>query len=150
MQVKTQGRLAFDGPATAEAIEDLLFHDYYSRTPRLRLSGGDDDPAPAATGTEIILDHNDVASTIECALEHPSVNMRQAVLGPIWRHPETFRAIFRFGLEAPDAFPDIRKIVAEELALRRPGNIEPAPATERRPTLLPQVPLPAHVRRGRE
>jgi len=136
MQVKTGDRLCVDSPANAEPADDLLFHDYYSRTPRLRL---------VADETEVMLDAVDVGRILECALRHPSLNMRQAALTPIWNHPESFRAIFRFGLEAPEAFPDIREIVAEELA-RHPAAAGPAakPAAE---ALLPRMPLPAHLQR---
>jgi len=65
-------------------------------------------------------------------------------LGP----PDSFRQIFRFGLEAPPGLPEIRKIVAEELDKRSAMPESPAsnrvqPAVE---TLLPRMPLPAHLR----
>lgn len=141
MQVKTGGHITFDARARADAIDDLLFHDYYSRTARLRL-GGDSE---AAGASEVVLEDNDVVRLVECAIRHPSLNMRHAVLTAIWNHPESFRDIFRFGLEAAAAFPEIRQIVAEELARQMPAS--PAadpdkPAT----TLLPRMPLPAHLR----
>ena len=40
MQVKLGDRICLDVRARAEAIEDLLFHDYYRRPPRIRLSDG--------------------------------------------------------------------------------------------------------------
>lgn len=145
MQVKTGGRLCLDARAAAEAIDDLLFHDYYSRTARLRLTS----EAQADDDAEIVLEEGDVARLVECALTHPSLNMQQAVLTAIWRHPDSFRAVFGFGLRAPEAFPEIRRIVAEELAKM------PAPATgpgvSGGKTLLPKLPLPPHLRRrGRE
>jgi hypothetical protein len=145
MRVKTGDRICFEGSAVAEATEDLLFHDYYSQTPRIRLTG-EAEPEPV---TEIMLDHNDVARLVACAIRHPSLNMRQSVLTAIWNHPDSFRGIFRFGLSAPEAYSEVRKVVAEELG-RRPAGEEGAaqPAGE---TLLPKLPLPAHLRgRGKE
>jgi hypothetical protein len=101
--------------------------------------------------TEVILDGNDVARLVECALRHPTPNMRYAVLAAIWSHPDSFRQIFQFGLDAPPGFPEIRKIVAEELekfsaAPGFPASDRADPAAE---PLLPRMPLPAHLR-GRE
>ena len=142
MQVKTGGHLCLDARATAEAIDDLLFHDYYSRTPRLRLTG-ETEPDGA---TEIVLEDSDVAKLVDCALRHPSLNMRYAVLTAIWNDPDAFRDIFRFGLRAPEAFPEIRQIVVDELARHLPAA--PAAAGENKPAtpLLPRMPLPAHLR----
>jgi hypothetical protein len=145
MQVKTGERLGAEAPAAAEAIEDLLFRDYYSQTPRIRLSAA----AGLEPATEIMLDHNDVARLVECAISHPSLNMRQSVSTAIWNHPDAFREIFRFGLIAPEAYSEIRKAVAEELGKRpvaQKGAAQPAGKT-----LLPKLPLPAHLRgRGGE
>ena len=140
MQVKTDGRVCIDGPAAAEAIEDLLFHDYYSQTPRIRLTAaGSSEPA-----TDIVLDHNDMVRLVECAIRHPSLNMRQSVLTAIWNDASTFGEIFRFGLGAPEAYSEIRKVVAEELGKRAVADTD-RPADQ---TLLPKLPLPAHLRRG--
>ena len=145
MQIMKDGRTCLDARAKAEAIEDLLFHDYYSRTPRIRLTG---EAAPDAP-VEVVLEDSDVASLVECAVRHPSLNMRQAVLTSIWNHPDSFREILRFGLQAPEAFAEIRRIVAEEL-----GRGEASAATPAMPagkTLLPKLPLPPHLRhRGKE
>ena len=62
-----------------------------------------------------MLDGNDVAKLVECAIRHSPPNMRYAVLTAIWNHPDSFQQIFQFGLEAPLAFSEIREIVAEEL-----------------------------------
>jgi hypothetical protein len=67
MQVKTGEHLGAEAPAVAEAIEDLLFRDYYSQTPRIRLSA----EAGLEPATEIMLDHNDVARLVACAVRHP-------------------------------------------------------------------------------
>jgi hypothetical protein len=145
MQVKTSDRICLDARAAAEAVEDLLYRDYYTRTPRIRLTG---DEAPE-TAAEVLLDGSDVGTLVACAIRHPSLNMRQAVLTAIWNHPASFREILRFGLEAPETFSEIRKIVADELgkgplAVAKP--VEPAGKT-----LLPKLPLPAHLRdRGKE
>lgn len=145
MQVKTDGRLCLDAAAAAEAIDDLLFHDYYTRTPRLRLTG---EAAPEGS-TEVLLDGNDVARLVACAIRHPSLNMRHAVLTAIWNHPDSFREIFRFGLRAAEAFGEIRKIVADELG--KGAAVAAAPVQQADKTLLPKLPLPAHLRsRGRE
>jgi hypothetical protein len=140
MQVKTGDRISLDAPAAAEATEDLLFRDYYTQTPRVRLT------VEAAT-EEVMLDHTDVARVVTCAIHHPSLNMRQAVLTAIWNDPDAFRDIFRFGLQAPEAYAEIRKIVAEELG-KRPAA-EAAAVNESGKTLLPKLPLPAHLR-GRD
>jgi hypothetical protein len=145
MQVKTGDRICLDARAAAEAIEDLLYRDYYTRTPRIRLTGVD---APE-TAAEILLDGSDVATLVACAVRHPSLNMRQAVLTAIWNHPESFRDILRFGLDAPDAFSDIRKIVVEELDKSPLAAAKPVEGSGN--TLLPKLPLPAHLRdRGRK
>ena len=143
MQVKTGDRICLEAPAVAEAIEDLLFHDYYTRTPRLRLTG----EATPEGSTDVLLDGNDVARLVACAIRHPSLNMRHAVLTAIWNHPESFREIFRFGLRATEPFAEIRKIVADELG----KGAAVAPVQQAGETLLPKLPLPAHLRdRGRE
>ena len=145
MQVKADGRLCLDDAAVAEPTDDLVFRDYYTRTPRIRLTA-EPGPEPA---TEIMLDHNDVMRLVECAIRHPSLNMRHSVLTAIWNHAGSFREIFRFGLAAPEAYSEIRKVVAEELG-RRPAA-EAAPSNEGGQTLLPKLPLPAHLRgRGSE
>ena len=149
MRVKTADGLRLDAPAKAEAIDDLLFHDYYSRTPQLRLTDEASGPPPQPeAATDVILDGNDVARLVECALRHPSLNMRHAVLTAIWNDADAFRQIFRFGLQAPDAFPEIRKIVAEELdkCAATPGAVAADPAKPTGKTLLPRLPLPAHLR----
>jgi hypothetical protein len=141
MRVKTGDRFCFDGRAKVETADDLLFHDYYTRTPQIRLT----DDAVSNAATEVLLDGSDVARLVECAVRHPSLNMRHAVLTSIWNHPDSFREILRFGLQAPEAFSEIRKIVDEELGKGLPADRQPDdPAGS---TLLPKLPLPAHLRR---
>jgi hypothetical protein len=95
-----------------------------------------------------MLDGKDVAKLIECAVRHPAFNMRSAVLAAIWNHPDSFRQIFRFGLEASPAFSEIREIVAEELdkcgaaSARASNAVKPANGK----ALLPRMPLPPHLR----
>lgn len=140
MQVKSGDRLCLDAPARVEPADDLLFHDYYTRTPRIRLVGDATDQS-----TEVMLDAADVASVVAGALRHPGLNMRQAALAAIWNHPESVREIFRFGLDAPVAFGEVRRVVAEELA-RQPeaAGLAATPPSE---ALLPRMPLPAHLQR---
>jgi hypothetical protein len=146
MQVKTGEHLCPEAAAVAEPIEDLLYHDYYTRTPRIRLRA---ENASGGEAVEVLLDGGDVAGLVACAIRHPSLNMRHAVLTAMWNHPESFREILRFGLQAPEAFADIRKVVAEELG--KPTAADAAPTEPRRKALLPKLPLPPHLRdRGKE
>ena len=137
MLVKQGGRILLDAPANPEPGDDTIWRDYYSVLPSIRLT------VDAVDAPEVVLDSNEILGLLECALRHASVNMRQSVLGAIRNHPESFRQLFEFGLNAPEAFGDIRKIVAEGLA-KRPSA--PAPAAETGKTLLPPMPLPPHLR----
>src|SRR5437868_6337623 len=135
--------------AKAEPADDVLTRDYYTLRPQIRLTGDPTGaPAQPETPTEVTLDGNDVATLVECALRHPTPNMRYAVLTAIWNHPDSFRQIFQFGLNAPPGFPDIRKIVAEELdkAAAASDSVASNPAKPAGETLLPRMPLPAHLR----
>jgi hypothetical protein len=149
MLVKQGDRTYLDAPATAEAAADVIWRDYYTRLPQIRLTGSSTDrPMQSETPIEITLDGNDVARLVECAVAHPTPNMRYGVLAAIWNHAESFRQIFRFGLDVPDGFPEIRKIVADELDKRSHASEFPAsnrvePGVE---PLLPRMPLPAHLR----
>jgi hypothetical protein len=100
------------------------------------------------TTAEVMLDGNDVTNLVECAIRHPASNMRYAVLAAIWNHPDSFGRIFQFGLKAPPGFPEIRKIVADELD-KRSATLEPPASNPVKPAvgaLLPRMPLPAHLR----
>ncbi len=149
MRVRVDDRSYPDAPATVEPGDDLLTRDYYALLPQIRLTGNSTgrliQPEPR---TEVTLDSNDVANLVECAIRHPAPNMRSAVLGAIRNHPETFREIFRFGLTAPAGFPEIQKIVAEELD--KPAATSEALASQPvKPSgdpLLPRMPLPPHLR----
>jgi len=152
MQVTRRDRVLLHAQAKAEPADNAITRDYYASLPQIRLTGVPDaNPAHPATGAEIILDGNDVARLVECALRHPQPNMRYGVLAAIWNHPDSFRQIFAFGLRAPEEFSEIRKIVAEELGkahAAQDAGSEP-PGSEAKP-LLPRMPLPAHLRgRGR-
>src|SRR6202011_4886870 len=104
--------------------------DYYTQLPQIRLTGNSTGQRmEPETTAEVMLDGNDVANLVECAIRHPASNMRYAVLAAIWSHPDSFRQIFRFGLEAPPGLPEIRKIVAEELD--KCASIPESPASNR-------------------
>jgi hypothetical protein len=133
MLVRTGEHTLLAAPAKAEAAPDVVWRDYYTRLPQIRLT------AAAPSPTEITLDGNDVGALVQCAIQHPNPDMRYAVLAAIWNHPDSFREIFRFGLDAAPAFPEIRRIVAEELEKRLPK-----PAADK--TLLPRMPRPAHLK----
>ena len=149
MLVRTGDRTYPEVPAKAEPADDVLTSDYYTQLPQIRLSGNSTGrPIQPETPTEVMLDGNDVAKLVECAIRHPTANMRYAVLAAIWNHPDSFRQIFQFGLKAPPGYPEIRKIVAEELdkcsaTPESPAATRAKPAVE---TLLPRMPLPAHLR----
>ena len=140
MFVKQGDRILLDAAAKPEPGDDAIWRDYYSVLPSIRLT------VDAADSIEVVLDSNDILGLVECALRHSNVNMRQSVLGAIRNHPESFRQLFEFGLDAPEAFGEIRKIVAEALAKRA---VTAAPTQETAKTLLPPMPLPPHLRRGR-
>ena len=153
MLVRAGDRIYPEAPAKAEAAANVVTPDYYTQLPQIRLTGdAASRPLQPESSTNVMLDGNDVAKLVECALRHPSPNMRYGVLAAIWNHPESFRQIFRFGLDAPLGFPEIRKIVAEELdksslkpESRASNSLKPAGEA-----LLPRMPLPAHLRdRGR-
>ena len=148
MLVKKGDRTYLEARAKAEPADDVVTSDYYTQRPQIRLTGDSTGrPMPPDTPTEVTLDGNDVARLVECAIRHPTPNMRYAVLAAIWNHPDSFRQIFQFGLTAPPGLPEIRKIVAEELdkcsaALGSPASNPVKPGE----TLLPRMPLPAHLR----
>jgi hypothetical protein len=148
MQVKTRDRVLLHAQAKAEPAEDVITRDYYAQLPQIRVTaaaGGN--PMQPETAAEIILDGNDVARLVECALRHPQPNMRYGVLAAIWNHPDSFRQIFTFGLNAPEGFPEIRKIVAEELAkaARAREDLEAEKSNPGAKPLLPRMPPPAHL-----
>jgi len=148
MKVRQGDRSILEVRAKAEPAEDVMTEDFYTRLPQIRLTANPTSRQRSpATPTDVTLDDTDVAKLVECAIRHPNVNMRYIVLAAIWNDADAFRQIFRFGLDAPEGFPEIRKIVAEELdkrvaALRSTG---PDPVKSGEP-LLPQMPLPAHLR----
>ena len=137
-----------DAQAEAEPADSVVTRDYYTQLPQIRLTASSTDRSMHPETPTVTLDGNDVAKLVECAIRHPAPNMRYAVLAAIWSHPDSFRQIFRFGLEAPPGLPEIRKIVAEELD--KCASIPESLASNRaRPaggTLLPRMPLPAHLR----
>src|SRR4051794_25502594 len=68
--------------AKAEPADDVLTRDYYTLRPQIRLTG---DPADRAiqpeAPTEVMLDGNDVARLVECAIRHPP----RICATPCWR-----------------------------------------------------------------
>jgi len=133
MLVRTGEHTLLAAPAKAEAAPDVVWRDYYTRLPQIRLFGD------APSSTEITLDGSDVGTLVGCAIRHPSPDMRLAVLAAIWNHPDSFGQLFRFGLDAAPGFTEIRRIVAEELEKRLPK-----PAGNN--SLLPRMPRPAHLK----
>ena len=153
MQAKTHDRVLLNAQAKAEPADNVITRDYYASLPQIRLTGiPSANPVQPNDAVEIVLDGNDVARLVECALRHPQPNMRYGVLAAIWNHAESFRQIFAFGLKAPESFSEIRKIVEEELgksaAAPEGAAAEPAsePGNPATAPLLPRMPLPAHLR----
>ena len=143
MLVRRGEHTDLEARAKAEPADDVLTRDYYTLRPQIRLTADPTDgPVAPRIATEVTLDGNDVARLVDCALRHPSPNMRSAVLTAIWNHPDSFRQIFRFGLNAPPDFAEIHKIVAEELDKAAPAS----DSTASKRALLPRMPLPAHLK----
>jgi hypothetical protein len=149
MLVRQGDRTILDVRAKAEPADSVMTPDYYTQLPQIRLGANPTSrQAVPEIPTDVTLDDTDTAKLVECALRHPVANMRQAVLAAIWNHPDSFRQILRFGLAAPAGFPEIRKIVAEELDKSAPKGEFPM-SNQVRPAgepLLPLMPLPAHLR----
>jgi hypothetical protein len=148
MLVRQGGRSIVEVRVKAEPPDDVMTADYYTQLPQIRLTANPTSrQMPPETATDVTLDDTDVAKLVECALRHPNSNMRYVVLAAIWNHADSFRQIFRFGLDAPDGFPEIRKIVAEELdkfrSTAKSAGGDPVKSIEQ---LLPRMPLPAHLR----
>jgi hypothetical protein len=149
MLVTQGGRTILEVRAKAVPADDVVTADYYTQLPQIRLIAN---PTSRETHPEIpmdvTLDDTDVAKLVECAVRHPNPNMSNSVLAAIWNHPDSFRQIFEFGLNAPDAFPEIRKIVAAALD-KRPATPEAGAGNRGKPvaeSLLPRMPVPAHLR----
>jgi hypothetical protein len=147
MQVKTRDHVLLNARAKAEPAESVMTRDYYAQLPQLRLVADIiANPAQPGTAAEIILDGIDVGRLVECALRHPSPNMRYGVLAAIWNHADSFRQIFAFGLKAPEEFSEIRKIVAEELGKCAAAAEGAEPTGPGAKPLLPRMPPPAHLK----
>lgn len=143
MLVRQGDRAIIEVRAKAEPAANVVTEDYYTQLSQIRLTANPTSrQKQPETPTEVMLDDIDVAKLVECAIRHPNPNMRSVVLAAIWNHADSFRQIFRFGLDAPDGFPEIRKIVAEELEKSRST---PKTGKSAEP-LLPRMPLPAHLR----
>jgi hypothetical protein len=142
MLVRTGDRACPEARAKAEPADNVVTSDYNTQLPQIRLTGDSTGrPMQPETPTEVTLDGNDVANLVECAVRHPSPNMRYAVLAAIWNHPDSFRQIFRFGLEAPLGFPE--ELDKCSTTPDSPVSNRVKPAVE---TLLPRMHLPAHLR----
>ena len=57
MLVRRGEHTDLEAPATAKPTDDVVWRDYYTRLPQIRLTG---DSAPSEPATEITLDGNDV------------------------------------------------------------------------------------------
>src|SRR6267142_1138659 len=116
MLVRQGDRTLLEARAKAEPAADVMTRDFYTQRSQIRLTR---DPTDRSTQpephTEVTLDGTDVVKLVECAIRHPTPNMRYGVLAALWSYHDSFRQIFRFGLEAPPGLPEIRRIVAEEL-----------------------------------
>ena len=149
MQVTQGGRTILEVRAKAEPGRDVITADYYTQLPQIRLTANPTSrQALPDMPAEVMLDDTDVAKLVECAVRHPNPNMRHSALAAIWNHPDSFRQILQFGLDAPEAFPEIRRIVAEAFD-RAPAAPEAVAANRGKPgaePLLPRMPLPAHLR----
>jgi hypothetical protein len=144
MLVRKGDSVLAEARAKAEPADSVITGDYYAQMSRIRLSvDASGRYEHADRSTEVILDDTDVGRLVECAVKHPSSNMRLVVLAAIWNDPDMFREIFQFGLNAPEAFLEIRKIVAEELDKCSAAASVDKPAGA---ALLPQMPVPAHLR----
>jgi D-alanyl-D-alanine carboxypeptidase len=145
MLVKDGGRVTLDVDAQAEPADALVYRDYYTISAQIRLTAiPDDGMTGKASTTEVVLTDSDVARLVDCALRHPERNMRQAVTTAVWRDAETFREIFRLGLNPPPGFDAVAKIAAEELAK---AGLAAAPTGKAGGgTLLPRMPVPEHLR----
>jgi hypothetical protein len=145
MRIRSADRTLVDARAIAEAAADVVTDDYYAQLAQIRLTRDPSDHRGRSSGPmDVVLDGTDVARLVECAVRHPNFNMQNAVAAAIWNHPEMFRQIFEFGLNAPEAFLEIREVVANALAKHRPASETRAAGREK--ALLPRMPLPAHLR----
>jgi hypothetical protein len=102
MLVRRGDHTDLEARAKAEPVDSVVTSDYYTQLPQIRLSANPTsrETLPAIP-IEVTLDDTDVAKLVECAIRHPVLNMRQAVLAAIWNHSDSFRQIFQFGLQAP-------------------------------------------------
>ena len=96
MQAKIPDRVLLNAQARAEPADNAITRDYYASLPQIRLTGAPSaNPATPGAAVEIILDGNDVARLVECALRHPQPNMRYGVLAAIWNHAGVVSPDFR-------------------------------------------------------
>src|SRR6266446_180977 len=151
MLVRQGERSIAEVRAKAEPADDVMTADYYTQLPQIRLTANPTSRQKRPeTATDVTLDDTDVGKLVECAIRHPNPNMRSVVLAAIWNHADSFRQILRFGVDAPEAFPEIRRIVAEELdSYRSTPKSAGSDSVKSVEQLLPRMPLPAHLRNGK-
>ena len=128
MQVKSGDRVLLNAQVKAEPAEDVVTRDYYAQLPQIRVTGAASaNPMQPDSVVAIILDGNDVARLIECALRHPQPNMRYGVLAAIWNHPDRSGRSSRSG-----STRQMRSPISAKSSRRR----SPKPDARHRPTLL--------------
>ena len=95
MLVREGDRIYLEAPAKAESAANVVTPDYYTQLPQIRLTGDlTGRPTQPETPTEVTLDGNDVAKLVECALRHPSPNMRYGRVGSDLESPRHVPADF--------------------------------------------------------
>src|SRR6266853_2704927 len=71
MQVKAGDRIYVEVRAQAEPADSVVTTDYYTQLPQIRLTGNSTGhPLQPETTAEVMLDGNDVAKLVECAIRH--------------------------------------------------------------------------------
>jgi hypothetical protein len=153
MLVRRGNRIYPEVPAKAEPADDILTSDYYTRLPQIRLTGNSTGrPMQPETPTEVMLDGNDVANLVECAIRQ---SYREYAICRVSSYLESSRLVpANFPVRSPSipGVTEIRKIVAEELD-KCSSTPASAPVNRIMPaveTLLPRMPLPAHLQGRRK
>ena len=138
MQVKTCDRIYQAAPAQAEPADSVVTADFYTQLPQIRMTGtSTGHRMEPETTAEVMLDGDDVAKLVECAIRHPAMNMRYAVLAAIWNHPDSSGVFFssvlkhpslslKYGRSLPKSLPNAR--LRLDLSLGR-GQAGPRDAT---------------------
>ena len=110
MQVKMCDRIYQEAPAQAEPADSVVTADFYTQLPQIRMTGtSTGHRMEPETTAEVMLDGNDVAKLVECAIRHPAANsdmlcwsLSGATLirsgrffGSVLKHPSLFRRYAR-------------------------------------------------------